>query len=134
MEVIEFPDVEGMLLTYLNTAYAADATFPSVRASVNVPKNRPDEFTRLYSVGGSTPLPVLQRVTVVIDCYALKSVRASALMRRTLAYFLAIEQIAGVQFYDPQIFAGPANLPDPNVATQSRYTATASIGARGTAL
>lgn len=134
MEVIEFPDVEGLLLTFLNTAYAADDSFPNVRAGVNVPSTRPDEFTRLYSVGGSTPLPVLQRVTFIIDCYALKSVRASALMRRTLAYFLSIEQIAGVQFYDPQIFAGPANLPDPNVATQSRYTATGSIGVRGTAI
>lgn len=134
MEVIEFPDVEGLLLSYLNTAYAADTSFPAVRASVNVPATRPDEFTRLYRVGGSTPLLVLERATLIVDCYAVKSVRASALMRRTLAYLLAIETAGGVQFYDPQIFAGPSNLPDPNVSTQSRYTATVSVGVRGTAL
>ncbi len=134
MEVIEFPDAEGLLLSYLNVAYAADASFPAVRASVTVPATRPDEFTRLYRVGGSTPSPVIERVTLIVDCYALKSVRASALMRRTLAYLRAIETAGGVQFYDPQVFAGPANLPDPNVSTQSRYTATVSVGVRGTAI
>lgn len=134
MEVIEFPDTEGLLISYLNIAYAADATFPAVRASVTVPATRPDEFTRIYRVGGSTPSPVVERVTLIVDCYALKSVRASALIRRTLAYLLALETAGGVQFYDPQIFAGPANLPDPNVSTQSRYTATVSVGVRGTAI
>ena len=134
MEAIEFPDVEGLLLAYLNTAYAADASFPTVKAYVTVPATRPDEFTRLYRVGGSRPSVVVERVSVIVDCYAVKSVRASALMRRTLAYLTALDVTGGVQFYDPQIVAGPSNLPDPNVGTQTRYTATVSVGVRGTAL
>lgn len=133
-EVIEFPDAEALLLTYLNAAYAADDDFSTVKAYVTVPATRPSTFTRLYRIGGSTPFPVVERVTFVVDCYATKSVTASQLIRRTLAYILAVNTISGVQMYDPQVFAGPSNLPDPNVGTQSRYTATVSVGVRGTAL
>jgi hypothetical protein len=134
VEAIEFPDVEAVLVGYLNVAFSSDASFSTVRAYVNVPATRPDEFVRLYRIGGSAPELVVERVTVLVDCYALKSARASALARRTMAYLRAIESAGGAQFYNPQVFAGPANLPDPNVSTQSRYTATVSVGVRGTAI
>jgi hypothetical protein len=133
-EAIEFPDAEALVVTYLNARYLADATFGTVKAAVTVPATRPAALTRVYRIGGSVPSLVVERVTLIVDCYATKSVTASGLMRRTLAYLLAVNVVSGVQFYDPQVFAGPSNLPDPNVATQSRYTATFSVGVRGTAL
>lgn len=133
-EVIEFPDVEALLLTYLNASYAADDVYPTVKAYVTIPATRPTVFTRVYRVGGSTPNLVVERATVIVDCYATTTVAASRLLRRTLAYLLAVDTISGVQVYDPQVFAGPSNLPDPNVGTQARYTATVSIGVRGTAI
>jgi len=134
IEAIEFPDVEALVVTYLNGRYVADDTFSAVSAGATIPATRPNAFTRIYRIGGSVSSVVVERVTLVVDCYATKSVTASALIRRTLAYLLALDTVSGVQFYDPQVFAGPSNLPDPNVGTQSRYTATVSVGVRGTAL
>lgn len=133
-EVIEFPDTEALLISYLNTRYAMDGTFSTVKAAVKIPETRPAQFTRLYRVGGSTPERIIERVTVIVDCYAANTSKASNLMRRTLAYLAAVDVVSGVQMYDPQVFAGPSNLPDPNVATQARYTATVSVGVRGTAI
>lgn len=133
-EIIEFPDAEALLLTYLNGAYPTSTGYTSVKAYVDVPATRPGEFTRLYRVGGSAPNPVIERVTLVVDCYATTSVRAAGLARRTAALILAADNINGTPIYDPQIFAGPANLPDPNVGTQRRYTMTVSVGVRGIAI
>lgn len=133
-EAIEFPDSEALLVAYLNTAYSANATYTAVRAGVNVPESRPNLFTRLYRVGGSVPEIVVERGTHLVECYGLSSVSANALARFTKAHLLAVDQVSGVQFYNPEIFADLANLPDPNVSTHNRYTFTFSVGTRGTAL
>jgi hypothetical protein len=132
-EVIQFPDTEALLITYLNAAYTANATYTAVRAGVNVPESRPNLFTRLYRVGGSTAR-VIERNTVLVECYALTTVTANALARFTQALLLAVDQVSNVQLYDPQVFSALANLPDPNVDTHERYTFTYSVGARGVAL
>lgn len=133
-EVIQFPDSEALLITYLNAAYTANATYTAVRAGVNVPEARPNVFTRLYRVGGSVPERVIERNTFLIECYALTTLTANALARYTQALLLAVDQISDVQLYDPQIFSALANLPDPNVDTHERYTFTYSVGVRGIAV
>lgn len=133
-EVVQFPDTEALLITYLNAAYTANATYTAVRAGVNVPESRPNLFTRLYRVGGSVPERIIERSTVLVECYALTTVAASALARFTQATLLSVDEVSGVQLYTPQLFAALANLPDPNVDTHERYTFTFSVGARGVAL
>ena len=133
-EVIQFPDTEALLSTYLNAAYTANPTYATRRAGVNVPEARPDLFTRLYRVGGSVPERVIERNTFLVECYGLTTVTASAFARYTQALLLAVDQVSNVHLYDPQIFSALSNLPDPNVDTHERYTFTYSVGARGVAL
>jgi hypothetical protein len=133
-EVILFPDTEALLITYLNAAYAASVTYASGVAGVNVPESRPNLFTRLYRVGGSVPEIIMERSTLLVECYALTTVTASALARFTQAQLLAVDEVSNVALYTPQLFSALSNLPDPNVDTHERYTFTFSVGARGVAV
>jgi hypothetical protein len=134
-QVIVFPDIEGLLIARLNARYAATAAYSTVRANMIVPADpKPDRFTRLYRVGGSRPNLVTERATVLVEAYAKTTVIAQQLAAFTQAELLAVDEINGVSMYDPDIFSGLANLPDPTVPDYERYTFTYSVGARGTAL
>lgn len=135
-EVIVFPDAEGLVISDLNTFYAATAGFTSVRAGVLVPKAIPSagEFVKVYRVGGSVPSPVVERVTLLVEAYAKTTVRASAIIRLTVARILALDTVSSEPFYDPQVFSAPTILQDPSQPELYRYTATVSVGVRGTAL
>lgn len=134
-EVILFPDTEALLIAWLNTSYAARAPYTTVKANMTTPADpKPTSFTRLYRIGGSNPSPVVERSTVLVECYAKTTVAANALARFTLATLMAVDEVQGVPMYDPQVLASIANLPDPTVPEYERYTFTFSVGARGTAL
>lgn len=134
-EVIVFPDTEALLIAWLNTNYAAQAPYTTVKANMTMPSDpKPASFTRLYRIGGSNPSPVVERSTVLVESYAKTTVAANALARFTLATLMAVDEVQGVPFYDPQVFASIANLSDPTVPEYERYTFTFSVGARGTAL
>lgn len=134
-QVIVFPDVEALLIADLNTAYTANATYSTVRANVTIPADpQPALFTRLYRIGGARTSVVSERATVLVECYGLTTVTASALARFTQARLLAVDELQGVPMYEPELVTGLANLPDPTLPRFERYTFTYSVGARGTAL
>lgn len=130
VEVLVAPDAEALLISYLNTAYAARSN--SVRAGTEVPANRPSAFVRVIRVGGTSAL-VVDSVTFAIESWADDPILAYTNAALTRGLIHAIGSVNGSQFYNPQEFAGPANLPDPE-SGQARYTQTISVGVRQTAL
>lgn len=138
-EVIVFPDIEPVIVAYLNaqySTYSVDATagtkVPLANSTVT-----PAMFTRVIRTGGSVTDRVIDRVQLTIDSYGDTEEDAAVLAQKNRAFMLAIDQFThgGVtyQFYDPQEFAAPGNLPDPD-SGQERYTETLSVGVRGKAL
>lgn len=132
-EVIVFPDVEAVVVSYLNAAYVARSE--TARASTKVPATRPTKFVRVIRTGGPADF-VIDRAQLTIEAWANKATDAMALMQLTRGLLHAIDQVTysgrTYQFYTPQEFSGPANLPDPD-SSQERYTETFSVGVRGTA-
>lgn len=133
-EVIVFPDVEALIVSYLNAEFALRSE--TARASTKVPKDRPSKFVRVLRTGGTSEL-VIDRAQITLEAWADKAVDAVALMQLTRGLMHAIDQVtyqgSTYQFYSPQEFSGPANLPDPD-SVQERYTETFSVGVRGTAV
>lgn len=133
-EVIVFPDVEALVVSYLNTAFTARSE--TARASTKVPATRPTKFVRVIRTGGPSSELVIDRAQLTIEAWANKATDAIALMQLTRGLMHAIDQVTyssrTYQFYKPQEFSGPANLPDPD-SGQERYTETFSVGVRGTA-
>lgn len=132
-EIIQFPDVEAALVTYLTTALAAQGDTASVH--VRVPRTRPNRFVLVPRLGGTQANLVTDAATIGVECWAPTDLQASNLARLTRALVRSLrgETTAGVTFYDVTEFAGPANLPDPT-SNQSRYTFTVSVSARGSAI
>jgi len=137
-EVIVFPDVETLLVQYFNTKFSSYGgyTSPLLKAYTKVPKTRPNRFVRVLRTGGSASL-IQDRATVLVESWSTDAIEASNIAQLVRGLFHAIDtvtyQTVTYQFYRPQEFAGPANLPDPESA-QERYTQTLSVGVRGTAL
>lgn len=134
-EVIIFPDAEALFIQYLNTAYIsyADYTSPALSAYSLIPASRPARFTRVLRTGGSRAGLVVDRVTFTIESWSDDAEEASEIAQLNRGLAFAIDQSGGVQWYAPQEFAGPANLPDP-LSSQFRYTQSISIGVRGSAV
>lgn len=133
-EVIVFPDVEAIVISYLNTEF--EALDETARASTKVPPTRPAKFVRVLRTGGSSSL-IEDRAQLTVEAWANTAVVANALMQLTRGLIKAIDQVTvsnvTYQFYRPQEFSGPANRPDPDSGME-RYTETFSVGVRGTAL
>lgn len=133
-EVIVFPDVEAIVVSYLNAEFTARAE--TARAGTKVPATRPAKFVRVLRTGGSSSL-VEDRAQLTIEAWATTAVAANALMQLTRGLMHAIDQVtysgSTYQFYRPQEFSGPSNRPDPD-SDMERYTETFSVGVRGTAL
>lgn len=130
VEVIVAPDSEALVIAYLNTAYTARSN--AVRASTEVPTPRPVAFVRILRVGGTSTL-VIDRPTFAVESWADDPITAYNNAALTRGLIHAIDKPGTSQFYDPQEFSGPANLPDPE-SGQARYTQTISVGVRQTAL
>lgn len=135
-EVLVAPDVETLLVQYLTTELAARSPWTTTKAYVKVPNPRPTGFVRVLRTGGVRNF-ILDRATVTLECWHDDAIQASALMQLVRGLVHAIDQVTYTsttyQFYDPQEFSGPANLPDPD-SVQERYTETFSVGVRATAV
>lgn len=133
-EVIVFPDVEAIVISYLNAEFAARSE--TARASTKVPKTRPTKFVRVLRTGGPSEF-IMDRAQLTLEAWANKATDAIALMQLARGLMHAIDRVtyngSTYQFYAPQEFSGPANLPDPD-SSQERYTETFSVGVRGTAV
>jgi len=134
-EVIVFPDVEAVVISYLNAAFTARSE--TARASTKVPATRPTKFVRVIRTGGPASSVFMERAQLTIEAWATTAVVASALMQLTRGLMHAIDQVTvgatTYQFYAPQEFSGPANRPDPD-SEMERYTETFSVGVRGYAV
>lgn len=133
-EVIVFPDVEAIVISYLNAEFVSRSE--TARASTKVPNPRPTKFVRVLRTGGPSEHLVIDRAQLTLEAWADKATAAIALMQLVRGIMRSIDQVtydgATYQFYAPQEFSGPANLPDPD-SSQERYTETFSVGVRGTA-
>ena len=134
VEVIVYPDVEAVVVSYLNAEFVSRSE--SARASTKVPNPRPTKFLRVQRTGGVGDF-VVDRAQLTIEAWANKATDAIALMQLVRGLMHAIDQVtysgSTYQFYAPQEFSGPANLPDPD-SEQERYTETFSVGVRGSAI
>lgn len=135
-EVLVAPDAETLIVQYITGELSGRAPYTLVKAYTNVPNPRPSMWVRVLRTGG-TREGVIDRPSITLEAWADTGVAASALMQLVRGLMHAIDQVtySGTthQFYDPQEFSGPANLPDPESA-QERYTETFSVGVRATAL
>lgn len=132
-ELILFPDVEALIISYFNTelpAYGIDAKSFSA-----VPENRPDAFFRVMRTGGPATDFFIDTAQMTIESWAEdedvaynNGKYARALLHRALSDGV----MDGVAIYDVKEFVGFQNLPDPTSA-QIRYTATIAVSVRGTA-
>lgn len=129
-QVIVFPDVEGLLVSYLTQQLVWRADTASVH--VSVPNPRPARFVLVPRIGGTEENLVTDAATIGVECWAATPQQAAKLAQlvRALIHALPGKVVEGVPFYRVQEFAGPANLPDPT-SDQSRYVFTLSVTARG---
>lgn len=139
-EVIVFPDAEAIIAAYLNQQYALRSitnTSAGTKAPLSNSTVAGKKFTRVTRTGGSVVDRVIDRVQITLDSYGATETEAFELARLNRGLMYAIDRVTVAattyQFYEPQEFAGPGNLPDPDTG-QERYTETFSVGVRGTAL
>lgn len=122
-EVIEYPDIEAALRTYLLPRVG-------VPVSTGVPKPRPAEFLIVRRTGGPT-VGLFDQPMVTVEAWAATTAAASALAARARAHLRACPgRLLEVTNYTE--FSGPASLPDPT-SGQARYTWTCSLMVRGEA-
>jgi hypothetical protein len=126
MEAIKFPDVEALLVVYLNGLLAEPV-------STKVPSPRPATFVRIIRTGGFTTGLVTDEALITFEAWAATEPAAQDLAQRVRAYLRAVDVVDGVQFYGPINPTGPVNLPDP-ATQQARYTGLVSVGVRGSAI
>lgn len=133
-EVIVGPDVEAIVVSYLNAELEARDNV--ARFATKVPATKPAVFGRVLRTGGVRDF-VIDRPQLTVEAWAKKAVDAIALMQLTRGLMHAIDQVTyqsvTYQFYRPEEFSGPANLPDPDSGWE-RYTETFSVGVRATAI
>lgn len=127
-EVIIFPDVEALLIDLFVDELPGFGY--SIPVASRVPNPRPSTFVRVMRVGGVATNMVTDTATVAVEAWAATESAAIALASTLRGILHAAELSRGV--YSVGEFAGPANLPDP-ATSQIRYTATYSVGVRGTA-
>lgn len=129
-ELIIFPDVEGLLVAYLNAALAERDAGAS--ASTRVPNPRPSRFVRCQRVGGPvSSLFVVDTPLVVVEAWGRDDVDAQQLLSLTRALLHVLPDV-DARVYRVDELSGPGNLPDP-LSDQSRYTMTLSLSLRGDA-
>lgn len=133
-EVIVFPDVESIIISYLNAQFVARSE--TARAYSKVPAPRTAKFVRVMRTGGPSSL-IEDRAQLTLEAWGTTEVAALALMQLTRGLMRVIDQVTysgtTYQFYRPQEFSGPANRPDPDSGME-RYTETFSVGVRGYAV
>lgn len=132
-EAIAFPDVEDLLVNWLNEEY--DERNVTARAHTQVPRDRPDEFTLVPRVGGIQSSLVVDVPQIAVECWGNTPKQAADLGKLTRALFGSLRGrvLDGYQIYRVQEIGGLANLPDSR-SDQSRYTFLTSVSIRGKAI
>lgn len=129
METIIFPDVEGLVITHLNSVLS------NARVSTKVPDPRPARFVKVTAVGGTKRRINADSTMVTVQCWESDSIKASELARTARAHIhaLAGQSVNDVWVYRVLDVGGPASSPDPNTDTP-RYQFTVSIDVKGVTL
>lgn len=132
-ELIRFPDVEAVMIAFLNDRLTADGD--TARARGKVPNPRPARFVRVMRTGGPAESFWADRPQVTVEAWDNDESAAETLANTCRSYvqsaYLAGD-MRGIPVYDLAEFGGPQRLPDPTTG-QVRYTFTFSIVLRGAA-
>lgn len=118
-EVITFPDVEALLVTYL------DALIPE-RVATKVPDPRPTALVRVMRTGGPRRAVTIDNPQITVQTWGATEVAAAELAQRVRALIHAAESFGAVEVLKVDEFSGPQNMPDP-LTTHPRYSFTLSI-------
>lgn len=136
VEVLVAPDSETLVVRYLTAELAARSPWTTTKAYTKVPATRPVSFVRVVRTGG-TRTRFIDTPTLTLESWSTNAITASNLAQTVRGLMFAIDRVtysgSTYQFYDPQEFSGPANLPDPD-SVMERYTETFSVGVRATAV
>lgn len=132
-ELIAFPDVEEILVNYLQARLVAHGDTATVHDAV--PNPRPPRFVTVVRVGGPRRNLFVDSASIAVECWAATPKQAHDLcqLTRGLIHAAVGTSVAGVQVYRVDEFSGPVRLPDPE-SQQPRYTMTVSVSVRGTAI
>lgn len=121
MPAVEFQDVESMLIPFLNT-------HTNVKAHTRVPKDRPDEFIRVWRTGGTAVNQALERAQVTVECWGLTTIRAAEIAQRARSALLNdLGELPLVR--GGEELTGPHYDPDPDTGT-ARYSFTTQLSVR----
>lgn len=128
-EVIVFPDVEGMAITYLKSVLA------NTHVSTKVPSTRPTRFIKVQAVGGNKARLNADSTMLTFQCWEADTVKASELARLARAYIHAMPgtEVNGVWVYRVNDVGAPAFNPDPE-SDSPRYQFTVMIDVKGVTL
>lgn len=134
MQVIRFPDAEALIVSHLNTQLTVFGE--SARASTKT--TTASKFVTVRRTGGNAVF-VIDNARLTFEAWATTEAVAANLAQLVRGIILAVDKITyqgtTYQTYEPQELAAPANNPDPDsAATYARYTWTAQLGIRGTAI
>jgi hypothetical protein len=128
LQTIVFPDVEALLVTYLNGIL-------DVPVFTRIPNPRPPSFVRVLRTGGPKQGLVTDEAQITVEAWHNDSVQASNLAQQARAHLnvLAGQMLSSHQIHRVREMSGPGNLPDPT-SGQARYTWTLLVDIRGHAI
>lgn len=129
MEIIAFPDAEGIAVTYLKSALTGTTV------STKIPNPRPAKLVRVTRVGGRRRDLITDSANLTFECWDTTTVAAFALCRLVRAHINAIEgtEVNGEWVYRVTEIGGPAFFPDPDT-DYPRYQFTVALDLRGGAI
>lgn len=132
-EVIVFPDVGDVLLTYLRDELGDRGDDALVVSKVPA-KNRPTRLVLVRRLGGPRANLVTDNATIGVECFDDDMVEALHLAQLCRALLIAATGavLDGVTIGRVGDVGGPAELPDP-VTDSPRVIATFVVPARGAA-
>ncbi|WP_449865913.1 hypothetical protein [Microbacterium arabinogalactanolyticum] len=139
MEILIPADVEVATLDELSVVLPAHGftgvTKDAGRLGTKIPTGtpKPPEFGRVLASGGFSRDLVTDTWTLILEGYATSEQRARdlcALMVGGVGAAARAGALGGIPCYRANTASLPANLPQPNVPTHFRFTATISVDLR----
>ena len=127
VEVLAAPDIEGMVVQFLNAQYALRGD--TARAATEY-HERP-RTVRVGRVGGARKNVAVDAPMVLVECWADDGVEASGLglLTRALVWSMPRHKFATATIYRVYETGGLQSFPDPSTA-QPRYQFIATIECR----
>lgn len=127
MTLLEDPDIEGVLVDYLGPAMLTQGFTVPVSD-----RKTAAECLVVYSVGGGLRQDmVIGSSSIVLEAYAARNTRASAILRRAHALLHDLEgrALGGTLVYQVDDFRGPSSDPLPP-SDEVRYSSMLAITCR----